>query len=272
MSERIGRRSIRVSLSLVSVTTLWTVTMGVAGANNPVPEGPTTLQDIARMSAPEWNFARANRNDPCWPEDPFDGNGNPKPGGDVKNWPDSDGGCAKGGNFPTFYTVRKCNANEIRASFSIYQATSGFRPSGHSHDFEHIDVIWNKQGNEWTRSQLWGSAHGGHHKYNWNDAESWNADRSSAGKGREFPRIFVGFGSHAMFNNQAGLKDVASAYTDNEYRHADYRSWSNQGGGLVEVQPGGNLYNKFKNANAWGGTTTPAHLADKMCGDGHAGR
>ncbi|MFI2347601.1 hypothetical protein ACH492_11250 [Streptomyces sp. NPDC019443] len=101
------------------------------------------------------------------------------------------------------------------------QATSGFKPSGHRHDFEHVEVVWRKNGNDWTRGRLLLSAHGGHRVVAWRDAESWNNDRGHAARGLEHPRIFVGYGSHSMYNNQGGRKDVISAYTD-EYRHADY--------------------------------------------------
>lgn len=128
--------------------------------------------------------------------------------------------------------------------------------------------MWNKNGSEWTRSKLLMSKHGDHRSEDWDNAESWYSDGSSAGKGRELPRIFVGFGSHAMFNNQDdGLKDVLSAYTDKEYRQADYRSWSDEGGGLTEVAPDGDLYNKFKDqAGEFGSADgNPAAVADKMC-------
>ncbi|WP_326688174.1 hypothetical protein OIE63_14155 [Streptomyces sp. NBC_01795] len=258
-------------------------------ANEPQKEGPAHMDDFARASAPEWNFPRANRNDPCWPEDPFDDEGNPKEGV-LNNWPNSDGGChplsdeeedmsseereEKGvWDFPTFYTARKCNPDEVRVAYTIFQASSGFKPSGHPQDFEHIDVIWNKHGEDWTRSRLLLSQHKGHDSVPWDEAESWNADRGSAGLGREFPRIFVGYGSHAMFNDQEkGLKDVLSAYTDLEYRQDDYPHWSDRNKankdnrGLVKVEPGGDLYKKFKeHDNAFGGTTTPADAADDMC-------
>ncbi|MFG3256733.1 hypothetical protein [Streptomyces sp. NPDC048172] len=268
MSKRTTIRVAAAATMTLGVTSGLLVS-GVGEANEPQKEGPATLQDFAAASAPQWNFARANSNDPCWPEDPFNGDGTPKPGGDVKNWPDSDGGCAPHGEyFPTFYTVKKCNPDEIRVSYSIYQATSGFEPSGHPHDFEHIDVVWNKNGDDWTRSKLLMSKHGGHRSTDWDDAESWSADGSGAGLGREYPRIFVGFGSHAMFNDQKeGLKDVASAYTDKEYRQADYPSWSGEEGRLVEVAPDGDLYKKFKDeADAFGkADSNPAKVADEMC-------
>ncbi|MDJ1136101.1 hypothetical protein [Streptomyces iconiensis] len=238
--------------------------------NGSLKEGGAKMQDFAKASAPEWNFARANNNDPCWPENPFDENGKPKPGGEMKFWPDSDGGCAEhGGDFPTFWTGRKCTADEIRITYSMYQATSGFKSAGHPHDFEHIDVIWKKNGSDWTRSDLWLSQHSGHEKVSWKDAESWNADRGSAGKGLEFPRVFVGYGAHALFNDQeVGLKDIASATNDNEYRQADYPAWSDEGGGLVEVHPDGDMYKKFdENDGSWGGTADPSILADTMCDD-----
>ncbi len=268
MSPR-SRRIWIGSLAVVSLAGgLLFATIPSASANEPLPEGPATLQDFARRSVPQWNFARANRNDPCWPESAFDGNGNPTDGGSVQNWPNSDGGCAPHGSaFPTYYTVQKCNADEIRISYTIYQATSAFKPSGHRHDFEHVDVVWRKNGNSWSRDRLLLSAHGGHRVVGWASAESWNADRGSAGKGREFPRVFVGFGSHAMYNNQGGLKDVLSAYTGNEYRQADYPSWADQGGGLVEVAKDGDLYKKFEaNAGAWGkADSNPARVARDAC-------
>ncbi|TQK50422.1 necrosis inducing protein (NPP1) [Streptomyces sp. SLBN-118] len=267
MSHR-PRRVRTGSVAAVSLLSgLLFVTGPGASANEPLPEGPATLQDFAAASVPQWNFARANRNDPCWPESAFDGNGNPADGGNVQYWPNSDGGCAPhGAPFPTYYTVQKCNADEIRVAFTIYQATSGFRPSGHRHDFEHVEVVWRKNGTAWTRDRLLLSAHGDHRVVAWGNAESWNHDRGHAAKGLEHPRIFVGYGSHSMYNNQGGLKDVISAYT-NEYRHADHPVWADQGGGLVEVAKDSPLQQKFEaNAGAWGSANgNPGKVARESC-------
>ncbi|HEV7974099.1 NPP1 family protein [Amycolatopsis sp.] len=266
-----SHRSRRVLLGALAVVSMLggALFAGVpsASANEPLPDGSSTLQDFARKSVPQWNFARANSNDPCWPESAFDGNGNPADGGDVQNWPNSDGGCARhGSQFPTYYTAQQCNADEIRVVFTIYQATSGFKPSGHRHDFEHVEVVWRKNGSAWTKDRLLLSAHGSHRVVSWGSAESWNSDRGSAGTGREFPRIFVGFGSHSMFNNQGGLKDVISAYTGNEYRQADYPVWADQSG-LVEVVKDSDLYKKFDtNAAVWGSAdSNPARMARDSC-------
>lgn len=266
-----SRRSVRLSLVALAAASLVGVTFAVvptASGNEPLPEGPATLRDFARKSVPQWNFARANRNDPCWPEAAFDGDGNPADGAGVQNWPNSDGDCARHGSpFPTYYTVKKCDPSEIRVTFTIYMATSGFRPSGHRHDFEHVDVVWKRDGDTWTRDRLLLSAHGGHRVQSWGGAESWNADRGSAGKGREFPRVFVGWGSHSMFNNQGGLKDVLSQYTGNEYRQADYPSWADQGGGLVEVREGSELARKFDASAAHFGSadSNPAKVGRELC-------
>ena len=73
-----------------------------AMANEPLQEGQATLTDFALKSLPQWNFPRANYNDACWPESAFDGNGNPTDGGNVQNWPNSDGDCGPHGSaFPT---------------------------------------------------------------------------------------------------------------------------------------------------------------------------
>lgn len=270
MFGRSGRAAALSALVLVLAGGLLTGAEPSASANEPLPDGPATLQEFVRKSVPQWNFARANRNDPCWPQSPFNADGTPFAGGKLQNWPNSDGGCERHGMpFPTYYTVQKCGTadDEIRVTFTIYLATSAFRPSGHSHDFEHIDVVWKRTGTSWSRDRLLMGFHSGHNVQTWVKAESWNADRGSAGLGREFPRIFVGWGSHAMFNNQGGLKDALSQYTKNEYRHADYPVWADGGGGLVEVTPGGDLYRTFEqNASAWGSATSnPAQAARTSC-------
>lgn len=92
---------------------------------------------------PQWDFARANSNDPCRPEAAFDGNGRPADGGNVQNWPDSDGDCApNGAPFPTYCTVQEHNADDIRVAGTIHQATGGFRPAGNRHDFEETAASW----------------------------------------------------------------------------------------------------------------------------------
>jgi hypothetical protein len=268
------RRSLRAGVT-AAVTALAlagaTLIMTNASANEPLPEGPATLQDFVRASVPEWNFAFAVRNAPCWPEDAWK-NGKPHPGTSAKAWPDSDGGCIyKGAEqnlpFPTYYTVQKCTSAEIRVTFTLYMARSGFSIGGHKHDFEHIDVVWKRTGTEWRRDKLLLSRHAGHETRSWATVESWNAGRTSAGLGREFPRIFVGWGSHAMFNNQGGLTDLISQLTANEYRHADYPSFADRAGMLVEVAPGGAVHQRFQadDPTSWDGTATPARNADTAC-------
>jgi hypothetical protein len=250
---------------------------GINYLNMPLPLARTSAMDLVHASVPEWNFTGALGNDPCWPEDAFDPDGTPNDGGDVADWPHSDDTCAvKGSPHPTYFSVRQCGPDQARVSFTIYMATSGFEPSGHPHDFEHIDVVWklNEGWTEWTRDYLLMSQHSRHGLRAWADAESWNADRGSAGLGREFPRIFVGFGSHAMFNNQNGHQDVGSAYTGLEYRAADYQSWADTN--LVRVAPDdpNGLYQKFKdNADAWGSAdSNPARTYDTLCTHNEDGR
>jgi hypothetical protein len=70
-----------------------------------------------------------------------------------------------------------------------------------------------------------------------------------------------------MFNNQGGLKDALSQLTGNEYRQADYPSWADRGGMLIEVPLGGALFQQFEahDAASWGGTSTPARIAKTAC-------
>lgn len=105
------------------------------------------------------------------------------------------------------------------------------------------------------------SRHGGYATQDWDGAQSWSADWSSAGPGREIPRVFVGWGSHAMFNHQGGLKDVASQYTNNEYRKADFSVRSSDW--LIETKPHiAGLFNQYP----WGkANATPAVIGDRLC-------
>jgi hypothetical protein len=244
--------------------------------NTPLPLVGTGPMELVHASVPEWNFSGGPDNDPCWPEDAFNPDGTPNDGADAPFWPDTDNGCAaKGAPHPTYFSVRQCTHESARVSFTIYMAHSGFKSAGgHAHDFEHIDVEWKFDGAEWTRDRLLLSQHDKHDIKPWAEAESWNADRGSAGLGREFPRIFVGFGSHAMYNNQLGRKDVAShTSTDLEYRGADYQSWADTN--LVRVAPRdpNGLYEKFtEHRKALGDISDPARTHDTMCTHNEKGR
>jgi hypothetical protein len=242
-------------------------------SNPPIPVQDSSAMALVNASIPEFNFTGPLGNDPCWPEDAFDSDGTPHDGGNVADWPHAGDTCAgKGSPHPTYFSVRQCEADRVRVSFTLYYATSGFEPDGHPHDFEHVDVEWrlNEGWTEWQRSQLLLSQHGEHEIRPWAEAESWNADRGSAGLGRMFPRIFVGFGSHAMYNDQKGQQDLGSSLSTHlEYRAADYQSWADTND-LVRVAPGdpNGLYEKFTehSANeAWGGTEDPANVYDTMC-------
>ena len=270
--QRSTRKALIASLSAVVFASALGCVVSNASASERVPEaaGPA-LDEMVRSSVPQWNFPRANSNDPCWPQPAFDPTGAPAAGVEPHNWPDSDSGCAPhGAPFPTYYTARVCDPagnNDVRISFTIYQALDAFQPSGHRHDFERVIVKWMRDGDTWHRDTLYLSSHKTFHARPWSEVRSFAADRATAGYGLPLPRVFVGFASHAMFNDEGGLKDVLSSYTDLEYRHGDYPVWADQGGDLVEVAPGGDLYQRFAdNAAAWGSATSnPADVADKLC-------
>lgn len=262
MSQARRIRLLAVLAALLS-TVMIVAAAPSASANNPLPTG-SNLRAFVNASAPNWNFARANNHDSCWPSDPLPG-GNQSSAATLKPWPVAgQGGCPdRWSNFPTFYSAKKCNATEVRVSYSIFFKKNGFSPGklGHAYDFERIVVVWKKSGNNWYRDRLLLSRHGGYATQQWGTAESWNGSKNSAGLGREFPRIFVGWGSHAMFNHQGGLKDVASQYTNNEYRHADYSTWASNW--LVETTP--QVAAQFNRYN-WGkANTTPAVIGDRLC-------
>jgi hypothetical protein len=61
-----GVRRLRRAWVVVSSLVVLVVTAPAASANDPVADGQSLDVFISR-SVPEWNFARANNNDPCWP-------------------------------------------------------------------------------------------------------------------------------------------------------------------------------------------------------------
>lgn len=234
-----------------------------ASANTPVPDG-SSLASFARASSPQWNFARANSHDACWPGAALDGTGAQARSAALKNWPVAgQGGCAaRGSAFPQYRSVRQCSDDEIRVAFTLYFPKDGFTPSGvfgHAHDFEHVVVVWRRDGGSWLRDRLLLSRHGDHAVQPWSGAESWDAGRTSAGLGRELPRIFVGWGKHAMFNHQGGLKDVVSQLTDNEYRHADYPATG------TDVEVTADVAAAFDRFDWGAASSTPAVVARQLC-------
>lgn len=259
------KTSARLCAVLASAAAVVAIAAPSAQANDSIPEG-APLSEFVERSKPEWNMARANGNDSCWPAEAISGDGNLHPGADPKPWPNSDDGCAPVGTpFPTYYAVEECNDAEIRVGYTVYVPNSYFVGGGHKHDFEGVDVVWKRDGDRWTRSALLMGRHGKYVERSWDKVESWNGDRSSAGLGREFPRIFMGWGSHAMFNDQGGLKDIASQSNGNEYRQADYPVSDSA---LVEVNKDNDMSRKFRDAASHFGSglqQNPATVADTLC-------
>ncbi|WP_187415078.1 NPP1 family protein [Nonomuraea sp. PA05] len=232
--------------------------------------GGWSMRDFANWSAPLWLFARAHNNDPCWPQPAFGSDGAPAAGAKVTAWPDSDSGCPRVGTpFPTYYTAKHCNPNEIRVVYSLYLARSYFAGGGHPHDFEYVEVVWNKDANgTWDRSWFLMSTHGKHRGLSWDRAESISGDdRTTVGRGLAHPRAYVGWGSHAMFNGKGGLRDIVSQLYGQEYRSDTYSSWATESGGLVEVADGSALAARFDAAAAHFGKadSNPARLGRELC-------
>ncbi|MGP3975032.1 hypothetical protein ACTWQF_13685 [Streptomyces sp. 8N114] len=263
-SRRARRVTIAATVTLGVTTGL--LMAGVGQADEPLEEGSAHMEDFAWASQPQWNFVK---DDNCWPEKAFDREGNPKQG--KKCITAEDGGEA-GLAFPTYYTAKKCNAGtedeEVRVSYTIYQGIEREGLSAQSHDFEHIDVVWTRNGDNWTRSELLTSEDGEHDSKPWGEAESWNANGDEAGLGKEFPRIWIKPAYHGMSNSEEGDgKGHDFPVPASKNYHGDDKDDEVKGTGLVEVEPGGALYNKFKdNADAFGDETiNPAVVADELC-------
>lgn len=266
-SRRLRRSAMCVAV-LVGLSVLTSGTAALANAGLP---GTSSLASFVTASRPQWNFARANSHDSCWPEPAIDASGAQNAGATLTAYPvPGQGGCPSANSaFPTYYSVKQCTSAEVRVVYNVYLPKDGFSGSivgedlGHVHDWEHIIVVWTKGSDgAWYRDYLLLGRHGEHVYQDWDTAESWNAAQTSAGEGLEYPRIFVGWAKHAMFNHQGGLKDLISQYTDNEYRHADYPYWADT---LVEVTDSNALAAVLDSFDWGSATSTPAVMSRALC-------
>jgi hypothetical protein len=264
------RRWSALAGAVLSAASLLTVAPG-AVANTPLTADPNDLSNFVAASIPQWYFARANGHDACWPAPAFV-NGAQHAPAPLKAWPDSDTGCPQRGTpFPTYTGVRTCFGTEVRVAFTLYWPKDGFWnagvKNGHAHDFEYVVVGWRYYGNnQWVRSQLWLSTHGKHRvERNWNKVQTLTRlpGENTAGKGGDYPRVFVGYGKHAMFNNQGGVADIASTTNANEYRHADYPGFLRTS--FVPVTNWNAIGAKFEQYNWGDASSNPTAVYRKLC-------
>jgi hypothetical protein len=258
----------------VATTAALGITAGLllsgVGQAKDLKEGPAHMEDFAWASQPQWNFHKGEN---CWPTKALDDDGYPNQG--IECSESSDAG-EDGEAFPTYYTAKKCNPDEVRVSYTIYQPKDG---EDDEDDFEHIIVKWKKNGDNWSRDELLLSDDGEYSSVAWGEAESWNEDGDKAGKGLDFPRIFVYETRHGMHNG-----DDDASHEDNlghdypvpasKNYDGDDKDDKEEGTGLVEVNPDNGeskaLYNKFKdNMDAFPDEddqmSNPANVADKLC-------
>ena len=235
--------------------------------SNPTITQGAPLSDFVEASKPEWNLDRAVGNNTCFPEPAIYPDGTLNGGQVPSSWPDADFGClANLGEFPTYYSVQECRLEEeIRVSYTIYQPSSYFFEGGHVHDFEGIYVIWKLDGDRWRRDELVMGRHGTWKSRVWNAAESWDTGYTTAGLGLAHPRMFVGWASHAMFNDQGGNEDIISQLDDREHRSAKYPVNSSP---LVEVSVDNDLGRRFDEAQGYFGSglqQNPFFVARDLC-------
>lgn len=257
-----------VSLAVALAATVAGIQIAAADTGQP---GSTDLAGLVLASRPQWNLARALKHDSCWPEEALDAAGNQKAPATRKLWPvPGQGGCVSAGSaFPTYYTAKQCSPTEVRVVYSLYFPKDGFAGSlgslalGHDYDWEHVVVVWTQAADgSWHRDHLLLGRHGKEIFQAWSSAESWDATRTTAGLGLEYPRIFVGWAKHAMFNHQGGLTDLASQYTNEEFRNAAHPAWADW---LIPVDDSGPLAQRF-DAFDWGSaSSTPSVMSRSLC-------
>ncbi|WP_329548099.1 hypothetical protein OG548_32530 [Streptomyces sp. NBC_01356] len=265
-SLRTAMRPHRTILGALALAVLGTFASApTASANEPL-EWKGNLNDFIAAGAPDWQFARALGNDTCWPSSAFVNGDQQAPPAELRPWPDTDYGCAAPGTyFPTYTTVKTCFGTEVRVIYTLFFPKDGFSGViGHAYDFEHVVTTWKYAGdNKWTRSSLLLSSHGGHKTLSdWTKVESADINADNWGYGKERPSVYVGWGKHAMFNNQGGLTDWLSQTTDNEYRHADYAGDNTS---YVIVEEGSAMANKFDEYNWGSASSDPTQVSRDLC-------
>ena len=221
----------------------------------------------ARQSSPQWFFARAKvgwvKRDSCWPAQAINGDGSQAAAASLKDWPTAgQGGCPSANSaFPTYFTVKRCTRTEVRVGYTLFFPKDGFTVGGHAYDFESAVVVWRLRSGRWQRDRLLMSRHGAFVGKPWSSVWWDGADN-----GRQRPRLYVGWGKHAIFNEEGGSPaGVLNDELRNGAYSADANSW------LVEVRKtargnGRNWLAARFDEKSWGSAnTTPAVLAQRLC-------
>ncbi|RPA79350.1 hypothetical protein BJ508DRAFT_308453 [Ascobolus immersus RN42] len=197
---------------------------------------------IAMASRPLWHFATMKGQKMCMPTSainsdfkqtpylnpdlfPLAGSGCPDPGVPVGSLNDTT-------PFPTYYTITNCTDTELRIVYNMFFQKDGFAfvyPSpcnGHRYDWERIIVIWRQTlSGDWIRDKLLTSFHNDYHEYSWPEVETFSHDdpNRTSGLNLEGPKIYVGWGKHAMFKDRKTTwNDCFSQGCAREYRSSDW--------------------------------------------------
>ncbi|RIB07103.1 hypothetical protein C2G38_2114650 [Gigaspora rosea] len=236
-------------------------------ANEGVPSSPD-MENLVFAGFPQWNIARALRHDSCSPDHAILDDGTQHSPAERKVYPiPGQGGCAdmNSNSINTYYIKKWCDDNDFRVLYTIYFPKDGFLGPylGHDHDFEGIIVTWKNISGYWYRDELIMSRHHDWRHAPWNSVASFSYNGTQEGVGLEFPKIYVGWAKHAMFNDKnTDHSDIASQYTDDEYRSDNYQFWANNS--LKEVTDDNFYGQNFKKYN-WGEATPPTDTAQDLC-------
>ncbi|CAG8705554.1 3657_t:CDS:1 [Dentiscutata erythropus] len=241
-------------------------------ANEGVPSTPD-MENLVQFGFPQWNFAKALGHDTCAADHAILGDGTQHPPAKRKTWPiPGEGGCGDitYENLATYYIKKWCG-DHFRVLYTLYFPKDGFKDIlfvdlGHDHDFESIIMTWKNISGFWYRDELIMSRHHDWRHEPWDNVRSFDYNGIQEGIGLEHPKIFVGWVSHAMFNDKnIGPLDPISQYTDNEYRYDDHQLWANYSNSLIEVTDDNYYGQKFKEFN-WGDkATAPIYTAEDLC-------
>ncbi|KAI5789698.1 hypothetical protein DFH27DRAFT_614318 [Peziza echinospora] len=243
-------------------------------------------REIAWASRPMWHFGESRDNKPCYPSAALTPDGL-QHGVNPTLYPNAAEGCPdpgpRGGGanpFPTYFTVTSCDPNELRVAYHLYFVKDGWSDAviakGHMHDWERIIVTWkrNPATKFWTRTNLLKSAHSGYMEDSWGGIQNTFDEALTSeqnGKDKDHPKIYVGWGKHAMFSQRnTAFNDRISQGCGREFRSDDWWYMPKR----VDMVPAGNGTvegDRMKSKN-WGSANSGPWVVElKVCGEKEGG-
>lgn len=241
--------------------------------NTAIPDSSSEKLELFALGArPYWQLSRALKQDTCWPSSCVE-NGKIVESANLKKWPVAGhGGCPDvGSSFPLYWVGKQCKDTEIRIGYDLFFKKDGFQPSGiygHGYDWEQVIVIYNKYNNNWLRSGVYLSGHGGYTYYKWNELNTVNENNINVdGNNLDHPKIYPAWAKHSMFKEPKDgdtFFEALDAFDKNAFRKGSYQYFNNENE-LTQVIPNTELWNLVSNKDWNKASSSPNVVYAKLC-------